>query len=108
MKGIRDNCLILVTNKYISYNVIFAKLTNFTIINLYKLFNELLNNLRTIEVLYVSSAINKEQRKLLNNKNSNSNNKKTNSEYLLLKNFPPTRPKGTIFKFIKEWLEGLN
>lgn len=105
MKGIRDDHPTLVSNKHASFNTIYAKPTDFTTVDLYKLFNELLNDLRTIEVLYASSAVNKEQKKsssLTNNKNNNSNNKKIDYEFYLLKNFPPSGPKGTISKFIKD------
>jgi hypothetical protein len=48
---------MLVSNEYIVFNLAYTKIDNFNIDALYKLFNELINELRTVEILYIAILI---------------------------------------------------
>lgn len=110
LKWIRDDHPTLVSNKHASFNTIYAKPADFTTVDLYKLFNELWVTSEPWKFYthLLPSMRNRRNLPLRQTRTTTPTTKKNDYEFFPLKNFPPSGPKGTISKFIKDWTDGPN
>jgi reverse transcriptase-like protein len=99
--GIAEDNHSLVAAKHSTFHERYSNPNSIDSLALFKLFNDILNELRTDETLLATAAVNND-RVQQNNKNQNQNQ----SEYLPLKNAPPKTM--SPWKWVQEWLNGAN
>jgi len=110
LHGITEDHHTLVASKHSTFHEKYSDANAIDSVVLFKLFNDILNELRTDETLLAAASVKNQQQNPSKNQNQqNSNhagNANNNSEFLLLKNIPPKTT--TPWKWVLEWINGAN